>query len=238
MAKADKAQSNVTEINRAPQKKGGKMLVLNDLRNMKIAELIKQARASGVDDTSRMQRQDVIYALLKAQSEKQGVIVAEGVLEILSEGYGFLRSPKYSYLPGPDDIYVSKSQIRSFNLKTGDTIEGQVRLPRDGEKNLALLKIENVNYESPEKCRERIPFESLTPLHPEEKLDLEYDAKEFCTRVINLFVPVGKGQRAMIVAPPRTGKTILLQRIANAITDNNPEVELFLFFLLMSVLKK
>lgn len=231
MAKADKAQSNVTEINRTPQKKGEKMLNLNDLRNMKIAELIKQARASGVDDTSRMQKQDVIYALLKAQSENQGLIVAEGVLEILSEGYGFLRSPKYSYLPGPDDIYVSKSQIRSFNLKTGDTIEGQVRLPRDGEKNLALLKIEKVNYESPEKCRERIPFESLTPLHPELKLDLEYDAKEFCTRVINLFVPVGKGQRALIVAPPRTGKTILLQRISNAITENNPEVELFVLLI-------
>ncbi len=231
MAKADKAQSNVTEINRGPEKKGGKMLNLNDLRNMKIADLIKQARASGVDDTSRMQKQDVIYALLRSQSEKQGVIVAEGVLEILSEGYGFLRSPKYSYLPGPDDIYVSKSQIRSFNLKTGDTIEGQVRLPRDGEKNLALLKIERVNYESPEKCRERIPFESLTPLHPELKLDVEYDAKEFCTRVINLFVPIGKGQRALIVAPPRTGKTILLQRISNAITKNNPEVELFVLLI-------
>lgn len=231
MAKAGKANSNVAEINDAADGKKGKLLNLNDLRNKKNADLIKLARSSGVDDTSRMGKQDIIYALLKTQSEKQGVIIAEGVLEILSEGYGFLRSPKYSYLPGPDDIYVSKSQIRSFNLKTGDTVEGQVRLPRDGEKNLALLKIEKVNYESPEKCRERIPFESLVPLHPEEKMDMEYDHKEFCTRVINLFVPVGKGQRALIVAPPRTGKTILLQRIANAITDNNPDVELFVLLI-------
>lgn len=229
MAKARKVESNVTEMKSATE--NSKLLNLTDLRNMKISDLIKLARSSGVDDTSRLGKQDVIYALLKAQSENQGVIVAEGVLEILSEGYGFLRSPKYSYLPGPDDIYVSKSQIRSFNLKTGDTIEGQVRLPRDGEKNLALLKIEVVNYESPEKCRDRIPFESLVPLHPEEKMDMEYDAKEFCTRVINLFVPVGKGQRALIVAPPRTGKTILLQRIANAITDQNPDVELFVLLI-------
>jgi transcription termination factor Rho len=168
---------------------------------------------------------------LKAQSEKEGVIYAEGVLEILSEGYGFLRSPKYSYLPGPDDIYVSKSQIRSFNLKTGDIVGGQVRLPREGEKNLALLKIEHVNYDTPESCRDRVPFESLVPLHPEEKIHLEYDSNEFCTRVMDLFIPVGKGQRALIVAPPRTGKTILLQRIANAITKNHPEIVLIVLLI-------
>lgn len=192
---------------------------------------MKMARDLQIEDTSRMSKQDLIYAVLKAQSEKEGVIYAEGVLEILSEGYGFLRSPKYSYLPGPDDIYVSKSQIRSFNLKTGDIVGGQVRLPREGEKNLALLKIEHVNYDTPESCRDRVPFESLVPLHPEEKIHLEYDPNEFCTRVMDLFIPVGKGQRALIVAPPRTGKTILLQTIANAVTKNHPEIVLIVLLI-------
>ncbi|MGH7792280.1 MAG: transcription termination factor Rho [Thermodesulfobacteriota bacterium] len=204
---------------------------LNELRNRKATELMKMARDLQIEDTSRMSKQDLIYAVLKAQSEKEGVIYAEGVLEILSEGYGFLRSPKYSYLPGPDDIYVSKSQIRSFNLKTGDIVGGQVRLPREGEKNLALLKIEHVNYDTPESCRDRVPFESLVPLHPEEKIHLEYDPNEFCTRVMDLFIPVGKGQRALIVAPPRTGKTILLQRIANAVTKNHPEIVLIVLLI-------
>ena len=212
--------------------KNSTLINLNELREIKSGELIKMAREAGVEETSRMTKQDVIYALLKAQSSKEGgVIYAEGVLEILSEGYGFLRSPKYSYLPGPDDIYVSKSQIRSFNLKTGDTVGGQVRLPRDGEKNLALLKIETVNFESPEVCRDRIPFGELVPLHPEEKLTLEYEAGEFSTRVIDLFIPIGKGQRALIVAPPRTGKTVFLRRIANAIAENNPEVKLIVLLI-------
>jgi len=208
------------------------LLNLNELRDHKSSELISMAHDAGVEETSRMTKQDVIYALLKAQSSKEGgIIFAEGVLEILSEGYGFLRSPKYSYLPGPDDIYVSKSQIRSFTLKTGDTVGGQVRLPRDGEKNLALLKIETVNYESPEVCRDRIPFSELVPLHPDKKLYLEYDSNEFCTRVIDLFIPVGKGQRALIVAPPRTGKTIFLQRIAHGITNNNPDIKLIVLLI-------
>jgi len=210
---------------------GGTLLNLNELRNRKSKELMMIARELNIEEAPRMTKQDLIYAVLKAQSEKEGHIIAEGVLEILSEGYGFLRSPKYSYLPGPDDIYVSKSQIRSFNLKTGDTIGGQVRLPRDGEKNLALLKIETVNSDSPEVCRERVAFENRVPLHPEEKLNLEYDKNEFCTRVMELFVPVGKGQRALIVAPPRTGKTILLQRIANAITKNNKDVVLIVLLI-------
>ncbi|MGH7806703.1 MAG: transcription termination factor Rho [Thermodesulfobacteriota bacterium] len=204
---------------------------LNELRNRKATELMKMARDLQIEDTSRMSKQDLIYAVLKAQSEKEGVIYAEGVLEILSEGYGFLRSPKYSYLPGPDDIYVSKSQIRSFNLKTGDIVGGQVRLPREGEKNLALLKIEHVNYDTPESCRDRVPFESLVPLHPEKKIHLEYDPNEFCTRVMDLFIPLGKGQRALIVAQPRTGKTILLQRIANAVTKNHPEIVLIVLLI-------
>lgn len=206
-------------------------LNLNDIRNKKSAELMKMARDLEIEETSRMTKQDIIYAILKAQSEKEGVIYAEGVLEILSEGYGFLRSPKYSYLPGPDDIYVSKSQIRSFNLKTGDTVGGQVRLPREGEKNLALLKIEEVNFDSPEVCRERVAFENRVPLHPEKKLNLEYDPTDFCTRVLDLFIPIGMGQRGLIVAPPRTGKTILLQRIANAITRNHPEVVLIVLLI-------
>ncbi|MEW6145194.1 MAG: transcription termination factor Rho [Thermodesulfobacteriota bacterium] len=206
-------------------------LHLNDIRNKKSAELMKMARDLEIDETSRMTKQDIIYAILKAQSEKEGVIYAEGVLEILSEGYGFLRSPKYSYLPGPDDIYVSKSQIRSFNLKTGDTVGGQVRLPREGEKNLALLKIEEVNFDSPEVCRERVAFENRVPLHPDQKLMLEYDANDFCTRVLDLFIPIGMGQRGLIVAPPRTGKTILLQRIANAITRNHPDVALIVLLI-------
>lgn len=210
---------------------GGALLNLNELRNRQSKELMTIAKKLDIDEAPRMSKQDLIYAVLRAQSANEGLIIAEGVLEILSEGYGFLRSPKYSYLPGPDDIYVSKSQIRSFSLRTGDTIGGQVRLPRDGEKNLALLKIETVNYESPEVCRERIAFENRVPLHPDEKFNLEYDRNDFCTRVMELFVPVGKGQRALIVAQPRTGKTILLQRIANGITKNNPEVVLIVLLI-------
>jgi len=210
---------------------GGALLNLNELRNRQSKELMTIAKKLDIDEAPRMSKQDLIYAVLRAQSANEGLIIAEGVLEILSEGYGFLRSPKYSYLPGPDDIYVSKSQIRSFSLRTGDTIGGQVRLPRDGEKNLALLKIETVNYESPEVCRERIAFENRVPLHPQEKFNLEYDKNDFCTRVMELFVPVGKGQRALIVAQPRTGKTILLQRIANGITKNNPEVVLIVLLI-------
>ncbi|MGH7909706.1 MAG: transcription termination factor Rho [Thermodesulfobacteriota bacterium] len=206
-------------------------LNLNELRNRRPTELMRMARSLNIDEISRMSKQDLIYAILRAESEKEGIIYAEGVLEILSEGYGFLRSPKYSYLPGPDDIYVSKSQIRSFNLKTGDTVGGQVRLPREGEKNLALLKIEHVNYDAPEVCRDRVPFESLVPLHPEQKILLEYDHDEFCSRVMDLFIPVGKGQRGLIVAPPRTGKTILLQRIANAITKNHPDIILIVLLI-------
>lgn len=230
MARVSKAQQNSEDKTETVQE-SQHFLNLNDLRNKKTADLMKMARDLEIEETSRMSKQDLIYAILKAQSEKEGVIYAEGVLEILPEGYGFLRSPKYSYLPGPDDIYVSKSQIRSFNLKTGDIVGGQVRLPREGEKNLALLKIEHVNYAPPEQCRERIAFESLVPLHPMEKINLEYDPEEFCTRVMDLFAPVGKGQRGLIVAPPRTGKTILLQRIANAITKNHPEIVLIVLLI-------
>jgi transcription termination factor Rho len=229
MARASKAQQSTEEkVLEGPE---SHFLNLNELRDRRTSELMKMARELNIEETSRMSKQDLIYAVLKAQSEKEGMIYAEGVLEILSEGYGFLRSPKYSYLPGPDDIYVSKSQIRSFNLKTGDTVGGQVRLPREGEKNLALLKIEQVNQDSLESCKDRVPFEGLVPLHPDEKINLEYDHNEFCSRVMDLFIPVGKGQRGVLVAPPRTGKTILLQRIANAITKNNPEIVLIVLLI-------
>ena len=229
MARASKAQQSSEE--KVLERPESHFLNLNELRDRRTSELMKMARELHIEETSRMSKQDLIYAVLKAQSEKEGMIYAEGVLEILSEGYGFLRSPKYSYLPGPDDIYVSKSQIRSFNLKTGDTVGGQVRLPREGEKNLALLKIEVVNQDSLESCKDRVPFEGLVPLHPDEKINLEYDPNEFCSRVMDLFIPVGKGQRGVIVAPPRTGKTILLQRIANAITKNNPEIVLIVLLI-------
>lgn len=229
MARASKAQQSTEE--KVLERPEPHFLNLNELRDRRTSELMKMARELHIEETSRMSKQDLIYAVLKAQSEKEGMIYAEGVLEILSEGYGFLRSPKYSYLPGPDDIYVSKSQIRSFNLKTGDTVGGQVRLPREGEKNLALLKIEVVNQDSLESCKDRVPFEGLVPLHPDEKINLEYDSNEFCSRVMDLFIPVGKGQRGVIVAPPRTGKTILLQRIANAITKNNPEIVLIVLLI-------
>lgn len=229
MVRTSKAQNNAEE--KQLESSESLLLNLNELRNRRTSDLMKMARELEIEDTTRMSKQDLIYAVLKAQSEKEGMIFAEGVLEILSEGYGFLRSPKYSYLPGPDDIYVSKSQIRSFNLKTGDTVGGQVRLPREGEKNLALLKIEQVNQDSLESCKDRIPFEGLIPLHPEEKINLEYDPNDFCSRVMDLFTPIGKGQRGVLVAPPRTGKTILLQRIANAITRNNPEIVLIVLLI-------
>src|SRR5574341_168945 len=230
MVRASKEVSQNSEDKREAGMES-QFLNLNELRNREPTELMRMARSLNIDEISRMSKQDLIYAILREKSEKEGIIYAEGVLEILSEGYGFLRSPKYSYLPGPDDIYVSKSQIRSFNLKTGDTVGGQVRLPREGEKNLALLKIEHVNYDAPEVCRDRVPFESLVPLHPAEKIHLEYDHNEFCTRVMDLFIPVGKGQRGLIVAPPRTGKTILLQRIANAITKNHPDIMLIVLLI-------
>lgn len=208
------------------------VLTLEGLRKKPNSELVKLAAEAGVGDTTVMSRQDLVYAIMRSNSGREdGSITCEGVLETLTEGYGFLRSPKNSYLFGPDDVYVSKSQIRSNSLKTGDTVKGLVRLPKEGEKNLAMLKIESVNGDDPARCNERVPFENLVPLHPEERLNLEYEAKEFSTRVLNLFVPIGLGQRAMIVAPPRTGKTILLQRIANGITDNHPDVELIVLLI-------
>jgi transcription termination factor Rho len=181
--------------------------------------------------SSGLRKQDLIFKILQAQSEKEGHIFAEGVLEILPDGYGFLRSPDYNYLPGPDDIYVSPSQIRKFDLKTGDTISGQVRPPHEGEKYFALVKIEAVNFESPDEARNKILFDNLTPLYPQERLKLETTRENASARVMDLLTPLGKGQRGLIVSPPRAGKTMLLQNVANSITANHPEVVLMVLLI-------
>jgi len=196
---------------------------LNDLKAKKISELIEMANTMNIENAPSMRRQELIFALLQAQTEKNGMIFGEGVLETLPDGFGFLRSPDYSYLPGPDDIYVSPSQIRRFNLHTGDTVSGQIRPPKEGERYFALLKVENVNFEGPEAMRDKILFDNLTPLYPNKRLTLEFDPKNYSTRIMDLFTPIGKGQRALIVSPPRAGKTVMLQNVANAITANHPE---------------
>ncbi len=204
---------------------------LKDLKAKKISELTKMAKKAEVEGASNMRKQELIFALLQKQTEDAGSIFGEGVLEILPDGFGFLRAPDYNYLPGPDDIYVSPSQIRRFNLRTGDTVSGQIRPPKESERYFALLKVEEVNYEPPEKAADKILFDNLTPLYPKERLDLETDPKEYSLRILDLLCPIGKGQRALIVAPPRTGKTVLLQQIANAIALNHPETILIVLLI-------
>jgi len=197
---------------------------LKELKEKKIQELTGIAKDLGIDGVSGMRKQDLIFCILNAAAEKNGAIYGEGVLEILPDGFGFLRAPDANYLPGPDDIYVSPSQIRRFNLRTGDTVAGQIRPPKEGERYFALLKVAEVNFESPSVARDKTLFDNLTPLYPEERLVLEAEPDNYSARVVDLVTPVGKGQRALIVAPPRTGKTMLLQNIANSITANHPEV--------------
>ncbi len=208
-------------------------LNINDLTSMEITEL--RSLASNMDIPSEkqvtMKKQELIFFILKAHTEKSGAIYAYGALELLPDGYGFLRSPNYSYLPGPDDIYISPSQIRLFNLKTGDTVAGQIRSPKEGERFFGMLRVEAVNMEDPTVAQTRIPFENLTPLFPDERFYLEYDPKILSTRLIDIFCPIGKGQRGLIVSPPRTGKTIILQNIANAIAVNNPEALVFVLLI-------
>ena len=201
-------------------------LHINDLSQMSMPDLRGLASKMGVNHEAlvSMKKQEIIFQILKGHTERGGVIYAYGALEILPDGYGFLRSPNYSYLPGPDDIYISPSQIRLFNLKTGDTVAGQIRSPKEGERFFAMLRVETVNFDPPLVAQTRVPFDNLTPLYPDEMLNLETTPEEISTRLINLFDPIGKGQRGLIVSPPRTGKTILLQKIANAITTNHPEV--------------
>ena len=206
-------------------------LDLASLKSLNVAGLTAIAKQLDLPGATGMRKQDLIFQILRARSERNGLMFSEGVLETLPDGYGFLRGPDYNYLPGPDDVYVSPSQIRRFGLHTGDTVSGQIRPPREGERYFALVKVDAVNFEPSERKSERVFFENLTPLYPQEKFCLEYAAEELCTRVIDMMAPIGKGQRALIVAPPRTGKTMLLQALANSIGTNHPDA--FLIVLLI-----
>jgi transcription termination factor Rho len=204
---------------------------LVELKAKKVGELTKMSKAFNIEGASGMRKQELIFALLQAQTEKNGLIYGEGVLEILPDGFGFLRAPDYSYLPGPDDIYVSPSQIRRFSLRTGDTVSGQIRPPKDSERYFALLKVEAVNYEDPEKSREKILFDNLTPLYPQRRIVLEREADNYCVRIMDLLTPIGFGQRGLIVSAPRTGKTMLLQDIANSINANHKDIVLIVLLI-------
>ena len=204
---------------------------IEDIKRLPISELNNMAKDLEVPGASGMRRQDLIFAILQAQAEQNGVISGSGVLEILPDAFGFLRAVDYNYLPSPDDIYISPSQIRRFNLRTGDTISGEVRPPKEGEKYFALLKVDEVNFESLEQARDKILFDNLTPLYPDQKLNLEFDPENYSTRMLDLFAPIGKGQRALIVSPPRAGKTVLLKDIAHSITANHKEVVLMVLLI-------
>lgn len=202
-----------------------------NLKEMKITELNKLAKELNVNGLSGIRKQDLIFKILQAQAEKDGLMFGEGVLEILSEGFGFLRSPNYNYLPCPDDIYVSPSQIRKFDMRTGDTVSGQIRPPKEGEKYFALLKVEAVNFENPEGLKEKVLFDNLTPVYPHDRFVLEISPNEVSMRIMDLLAPIGKGQRGLIVAPPYSGKTVLLQKIANSVMQNNPDVILIVLLI-------
>jgi transcription termination factor Rho len=210
---------------------------LTELKHRKVAELAAMAQALDIEAAGALKKQDLIFAILQAQSRKaeekkeEMEVAGEGTIEVLSDGFGFLRSPDFSYLPGPDDIYVSPSQIRRFNLRTGDTLRGTVRQPKEGERYFALLKVDSINGEPPEESQDKVLFDNLTPLYPTQRLRLEHDPNEMTTRVVDLFAPIGKGQRCLIVSPPRAGKTVLLQNIAHAITRNHPEVILIVLLI-------
>jgi len=202
-----------------------------DLKNKKISELVEMAAELEIEGYTSLRKQELIFAILKAQGDADGKLRGSGVLEVLQDGFGFLRAPDYNYLPGPDDIYVSPSQIRRLNLRTGDTIEGEVRAPKDNERYFAMLKVDTVNFEPPEACRNKTLFVNLTPLHPDERINLEYQPDNFSMRVMDIVAPLGKGQRGLIVAPPRTGKTVLMQKIANSIVRNHKEITLIVLLI-------
>ena len=204
---------------------------LAELKDKNITDLAKIAKELNIPGSSGMRKQELIFQILRAQTEKNGLIFSEGVLECLPDGFGFLRAPEYNYLPGPDDIYVSPSQIRKFDLRTGDTVSGQVRPPKDGERYFALIKVEAINFEDPEITRTKIFFDNLTPLYPQDRIRLETTKENLTGRVLDMLCPVGKGQRGLIVAPPRTGKTMMLQSIANSITTNHPEIALIVLLI-------
>lgn len=197
---------------------------LSELKSKSIAQLSNIAKDLKIEGISNLRKQELIFKILEFQSKKNGLIFGEGVLEILPDGFGFLRAPSYNYLPGPDDIYVSPSQIRRFDMRTGDTVSGQIRPPKEGERYFALLKVEKINFEDPERSKDKILFDNLIPLYPDERIRLEMAPDSYSTRIMDLFTPLGKGQRGLIVAPPRTGKTMLLQAIANSINKNHPEI--------------
>ncbi len=202
-----------------------------ELKTKKIAELTKMAQEMGVTGITGLRKSELIFKIIEKQTEKEGLIFSEGVLEVLPDGYGFLRSPDYNYLPGPDDIYVSPSQIKRFGMRTGDTISGQIRPPKENERFFALLKVEAINFEHPDEAKAKILFDNLTPLYPNERINLEVDPKNYSMRIMNLLTPIGKGQRGLIVAQPKTGKTMLLQQIANSITQNHPEIILIVLLI-------
>jgi transcription termination factor Rho len=202
-----------------------------ELKALKIAELNKVAQDLNVQGATGLRKSELIFKILEEQTKKEGLIFADGVLEVLPDGYGFLRSPDYNYLPGPDDIYVSPSQIKRFGLRTGDTVSGQIRPPKENERFFALLKVEAINFENPEVAKSKILFDNLTPLYPIKRINLEHDARDYTSRVMNLLSPLGKGQRGLIVAQPKTGKTTILQKIANAITANQPEIKLIVLLI-------
>jgi len=202
-----------------------------ELKALKISELNKVAQDLNVQGATGLRKSELIFKILEEQTKKEGLIFADGVLEVLPDGYGFLRSPDYNYLPGPDDIYVSPSQIKRFGLRTGDTVSGQIRPPKENERFFALLKVEAVNFENPDVAKSKILFDNLTPLYPIKRINLEHNAKDYTSRVMNLLSPLGKGQRGLIVAQPKTGKTTILQKIANAITANHPEIKLIVLLI-------
>jgi transcription termination factor Rho len=211
--------------------KEGEILDIGKLKEMNITTLTQVAKDLNVVGATSLRKQELIFKILQAQTEKNGLIFSEGVLECLPDGFGFLRAPDYNYLPGPDDIYVSPSQIRKFDLRTGDTVSGQIRPPKDGERYFALIKVEAINFEPPDEARNKIFFDNLTPLYPQERIRLETNKDAISARVLDLLTPIGKGQRGLIVAPPRTGKTMLLQTIANSISTNHPEITLIVLLI-------
>jgi transcription termination factor Rho len=231
-AEAKETEPKKTEVKKSqPKESDPKNMDIVQMKARTMSELVSAAKDLGIVSVSSLRKQDLIFKILEAQTQKNGLIFGEGVLEILPEGYGFLRSPDYNYLPGSDDIYVSPSQIKRFDLRTGDVVSGQVRPPKNGERYFALLRVEAVNFESPEQAKDKILFDNLTPLFPDERIQLEYSADDLCTRIMDLLAPIGMGQRGLIVSPPRAGKTILLQRIANAIAANHPEIMLIVLLI-------
>jgi transcription termination factor Rho len=235
MAEKDSRADNATETKKMTIQealdKEGEQLHISELQALNIKDLSKLAKKYKIAEAGKLVKQDLIFAILQAQAEKHGLIFSEGVLEVLPEGYGFLRSPDYSYLPGPDDIYISPSQIRKFDLRTGDIVSGQIRMPNEGERYLALVKVDAVNFEPPEEARHRIFYDNLTPLYPHERIHLETVKENLSARVMDIFTPIGKGQRGLIVSPPRAGKTMILQNLANSISTNHPEIYLIVLLI-------